>query len=66
VIGCSDSGRVPLRLLKRNRAEANRELERAERGDVVIVAAPESAPGDAERVEIDRTTHVVRRRPGGA
>ena len=59
VLGCSDSGRVPLRLLRRNRAPANRELERADRGDVMLVDA---AQGD-ERVEIEETTTVTRRNP---
>jgi ribosomal protein RSM22 (predicted rRNA methylase) len=59
VLGCSDSGRVPLRLLRRNRTDANRELERAERGELMIVDA---AQGD-ERVEIEGTTTVTRRDP---
>ena len=36
--GCSDEGRVPLRLLRRNRSATNRAFERAERCDVVVVA----------------------------
>lgn len=48
VFGCSERGRVPLRLLKRNRTAENRELERAERGDVVIAS---DAP-DEDRVEV--------------
>jgi ribosomal protein RSM22 (predicted rRNA methylase) len=59
VLGCSDAGRVPLRLLRRNRTAANRELERADRGDVMVVDA---APGE-ERVEIEETTTVTRRSP---
>ncbi|MCX5745449.1 MAG: methyltransferase [Proteobacteria bacterium] len=35
--GCSDAGRVRLRLLKRHRAPANRGFESAERGDVLLV-----------------------------
>lgn len=62
VIGCSDVGRLPLRLLKRNRVAANRDLERVERGDVAIVAAPPVADAPP-RVEIDRATTVERRRP---
>ncbi len=62
MFGCSDAGRVPLRLLKRNRADGNRAFERAERGDVLIVEAATSTP---ERVDLDRTTTVERRRPGG-
>jgi ribosomal protein RSM22 (predicted rRNA methylase) len=67
MFGCSDAGRVPLRLLKRNRSEANRAFERARRGDVLIVDAPESQEskhGD-ERVEIDAETLVERREPAG-
>ena len=36
MFGCSNAGRVPLRLLKRNRTEANRAFERARRGDVLV------------------------------
>ena len=53
LFGCSEAGRVPLRLLKRNRAEANRAFERARRGDVVVVDAPVG-----ERVEIEQDTPV--------
>ncbi|MBA3459897.1 MAG: methyltransferase domain-containing protein [Deltaproteobacteria bacterium] len=59
VLGCSDAGRMPLRLLRRNRVDANRELERASRGDVMIVDAP---AGD-ERIEIEATTVLTRRDP---
>ncbi len=62
VLGCSDAGRLPLRLLRRNRTPGNRELERTDRGDVMIVDA---APGD-ERVEIESTTIVTRRDPSSA
>ncbi|MGN6106698.1 MAG: small ribosomal subunit Rsm22 family protein [Kofleriaceae bacterium] len=55
LIGCSDRGRVSLRLLKRHRAPGNRELERADRGDAVVVRG---AAQDADRVEIDRDTTV--------
>jgi ribosomal protein RSM22 (predicted rRNA methylase) len=48
IFGCSAAGRVPLRLLKRNRSDANRELERADRGDVVSADGPEI--GAATRV----------------
>lgn len=60
VFGCSDAGRVPLRLLRRNRSEANRAFERARRGDVLIVDAP---VGD--RVEIETDTGVERLLPAG-
>jgi len=51
--GCSDEGRVPLRLLRRNRSEANRVFERAERGDVLVV----------EKTEIEKDTPVDRLTP---
>ena len=48
LIGCSDRGRIPLRLLKRNRTADNRAFERADRGDVI---ATTDFPDDA-RLEI--------------
>jgi len=59
VIGCSDRGRVPIRLLRRHRSAANRAVERAARGDVLVVDA---APGE-QRVELDEATRVVRLEP---
>jgi precorrin-6B methylase 2 len=59
VFGCSDAGRVPLRLLKRNRSEANRAFERARRGDVIVTNAQ---AGD-ERVEL--VGALERREPAG-
>jgi precorrin-6B methylase 2 len=61
IYGCSDAGRVPLRLLKRNRADANRGIEDARRGDVVVV----DAPVESDRVEIGRETPVSRTTPSG-
>jgi len=58
--GCSDAGRVELRLLRRNRAEPNRAFERAARGDVLVVSGAEH--GD-DRVEITRETSVTRIEP---
>jgi ribosomal protein RSM22 (predicted rRNA methylase) len=59
LIGCSAHGRIPLRLLKRNRASANRDFERADRGDVLEIAA---APDDT-RVEVgDETAVAIRDR----
>jgi len=61
VFGCSNAGRVPLRLLKRNRSEANRAFERAHRGDVLIVEAPVD-----ERVEVTADTVVERVEPAAS
>ncbi len=63
VIGCSAAGRVPLRLLRRHRTAANRSIDTADRGDVVVIegAAP---PGDAvDRIEITAETTVRRITP---
>jgi len=60
VFGCSDAGRVPLRLLKRNRSDANRAFERTRRGDVLVVDALVG-----ERVEVEADTTVERREPAG-
>ncbi len=61
LFGCSDAGRVPLRLLKRNRAEANRAFEKARRGDVVVV----DASVEDDRVEIGANLAVDRILPAG-
>lgn len=58
LFGCSDAGRVPLRLLKRNRSAANRAFERARRGDVLVMDAPVG-----ERVELGADTVVERHEP---
>jgi hypothetical protein len=50
--GCSNEGRVPLRLLRRNRSDANRAFERAQRGDVIVVEQTELAPDTV----VDRLT----------
>jgi precorrin-6B methylase 2 len=62
IIGCSNAGRVPLRLLRRHRNPANRSIEQADRGDVLIT----DAPADDTRVEITRETGVERRAPAGS
>lgn len=59
VIGCGERGRFPIRLLRRHRSAANRPVERAERGDVLVVDA---APGE-QRIELEETTTVVRLEP---
>ncbi|NVB85572.1 MAG: hypothetical protein HOV81_44825 [Kofleriaceae bacterium] len=59
LFGCSNAGRVPLRLLKRNRTEANRAFERARRGDVIVTDAERAE----DRVEILATSRLERREP---
>ena len=59
LFGCGEPGRVTLRLLKRNRADGNRGVERARRGDVLTI----DAPVDGDRVEIAGGTAVSRTDP---
>ena len=56
LIGCGERGRVTLRLLKRHRSDANRPIERADRGDVVTA----TAPVDDKRVELVDDSVVTR------
>ncbi len=56
VTGCGEPGWAALRLLKRNRTAITKELERAERGDVIVTDA---APGP-DRVEILETSRLER------
>ena len=56
LFGCGEPGRVTLRLLKRNRADGNRGVERARRGDVLTIAALVVD----DRVEVGRDTVVDR------
>jgi hypothetical protein len=55
--GCSNAGRVPLRLLRRNRSEANRGFERAQRGDVLVTDATEVG----SETQVDRLMPAARR-----
>ncbi len=48
IIGCSEQGRITIRLMKRHRSEGNRDFERADRGDVIVTA---EMPGD-KRLEL--------------
>jgi small ribosomal subunit Rsm22 len=59
IVGCGERGRVRLRLLRRHRADDNRDFERADRGDVVAV----DAPVEEDRVEIVASSHVDRIAP---
>jgi len=52
VHACSARGRMPLRLLRKHRTPDNRELERAQRGDVVSI--------EGEAPEITAATRVFR------
>ncbi|MEJ7598012.1 MAG: small ribosomal subunit Rsm22 family protein [Kofleriaceae bacterium] len=62
LIGCSEHGRVRLRLLRRHRNAGNRAFEDADRGSVLAISC-EPEPGAAlERLEIDAETTV--RTPG--
>ena len=56
ITGCGEPGWVALRLLKRNRTTATKELERAQRGDVIVTDA---VPGP-DRVEILETSRLER------
>jgi ribosomal protein RSM22 (predicted rRNA methylase) len=60
---CSENGREPVRLLKRNRSAANRDFERVRRGDVLIAGAESAGPPAGD---LTRTQHVIVRRPAGA
>ncbi|HEY0193899.1 MAG TPA: small ribosomal subunit Rsm22 family protein, partial [Kofleriaceae bacterium] len=57
VIGCNLAGRLPIRLLRRHRAAGNRGMERADRGDVLMIAGDASA----DRLEVTADTAVERR-----
>jgi ribosomal protein RSM22 (predicted rRNA methylase) len=61
IYGCSAHGRLRLRLLRRHRNPGNRDLERVDRGDVVVIT---DAPPDAERVEIRADSKVTRQGSG--
>lgn len=57
LFGCSASGRVVLRLLKRNRSDANREFAQLARGDVIAIDDPQA---NEPWIEIGPTTTVRR------
>jgi ribosomal protein RSM22 (predicted rRNA methylase) len=59
---CSENGREPVRLLKRNRSAANRDFERVRRGDVLI--AGEGAGGPLAG-DLTGAQHVIVWRPAG-
>ena len=62
VFGCSDAGRVPLRLLKRNRSEANRAFERASRGDVLAATETLLRQGPRRAASTPRSSGPSQRR----
>jgi ribosomal protein RSM22 (predicted rRNA methylase) len=55
LLGCSDLGHVPIRLLRRNRSDANRATERARRGNVLVIA---DTPSE-QRLEIVGAVDVI-------
>ena len=61
LFGCGPAGRLPLVRLDRDRSDANRDFDEAERGDV-LVAADTQVAGDGLR--IGPTSRVERRRGG--
>ncbi|MEO6774253.1 MAG: small ribosomal subunit Rsm22 family protein [Kofleriaceae bacterium] len=62
LFGCSDAGRVPIRLLKRHRNAQTKTLERARRGNVLVL---DGVPGE-ERLEVTGEMHVVTLDPAAA
>ncbi len=60
--GCGEPGLVTLRLMRRHRTERNRSLERAHRGDVLVVAG---ATPDPDRLEVTSEATVDRVEPSG-
>jgi len=46
-LGCGEPGWVPLRLLRRHRTEANRAVQDAHRGDIVVLHAAQKVEGKA-------------------
>lgn len=66
--GCCDAGRLLVRRLRKHRSGENRALDRATRGDVLVLdpphlAASGPAAGDEARVEITLQTRVQRFEP---
>ena len=55
LLGCSDAGRVPIRLMKRHRNDQTKSIERARRGNVLEI---DGVPNE-ERLEITSEMHVT-------
>jgi len=55
MLGCSDAGRVPIRLMKRHRNDQTKAIERARRGNVLAL---DGAPDD-ERLEVTGDMRVT-------
>ncbi|MEP6864022.1 MAG: small ribosomal subunit Rsm22 family protein [Deltaproteobacteria bacterium] len=55
LLGCSDAGRVQLRLMKRHRNDQTKSIERARRGNVLVI---DGVAGE-ERLEITGEMHVT-------
>jgi len=62
LVGCGDAGRVAVRLLRRHRSDANRAIEDARRGDVIVCTR--GAPG-GDRLELAADTAVELVKPAG-
>lgn len=56
--GCGESGRVSLRLLRRNRSGENRPFERLERGDLAVIPRSLASGGDITRDDAIRSRSV--------
>ncbi|HEY1557011.1 MAG TPA: small ribosomal subunit Rsm22 family protein [Kofleriaceae bacterium] len=63
LVGCGDTGRVTLRLLRRNRSPANRAFDDASRGDVLVVAGAPTDLAAETRVEL---VHPAEHAPAGS
>ena len=61
LVGCGDAGRVAVRLLRRHRSAANRVIEDARRGDVLVTGASPTA----DRLELAADTALELVKPAG-
>lgn len=55
IMGCSAAGRIPLRLMTRNRTSNTKPLERADRGDIAVIT---NATHDEVRVEVTKDSAI--------
>jgi precorrin-6B methylase 2 len=54
LLGCSDAGRIQIRLLKRHRTDTTKSIERVRRGNVLVI----DTPAGEERLEIQSESRV--------